>query len=144
MKIDGFLDSNILVYAAYPTPGEDWKQEIAIDLIESNEFAISSQVLFEFLNSTTRKRKPGLTLADAHHWLETLPAATVVGADRSLVAEAVALADRYRIVFWDGAIIAAAGRAGAKTLYTEDLNDGQHYGAVQVVNPFNRTGEDAR
>jgi len=136
MKIDGFLDSNILVYAAYPAPGEDWKQDIAINLIERYDFAVSSQVFFEFLNVTTRKRKPGLSVTDAHSWLESLPAATVVAADRALVTEAVALADRYKIVFWDGAIIAAAARAGAKTLYSEDLNDGQHYGDVTVVNPF--------
>jgi predicted nucleic acid-binding protein len=34
------------------------------------------------------------------------------------------------------AILAAAQSLGAKTLYTEDLNDGQRYGSVQVRNPF--------
>ena len=32
--------------------------------------------------------------------------------------------------------LAAAEALGASTLYTEDLNDGQTYGAVRAVNPF--------
>ncbi len=38
--------------------------------------------------------------------------------------------------YWDGAIIAAAQRLEAATLYSEDLNDGQVYGTVRVVNPY--------
>ena len=43
---------------------------------------------------------------------------------------------RFKISYWDGAIIAAAEALGAETLYTEDLNDGQLYGSVRVENPF--------
>jgi len=45
-------------------------------------------------------------------------------------------AERYKISYWDGAIIAAAETLRAGILYTEDLNDGQLYGSVRVVNPF--------
>jgi predicted nucleic acid-binding protein len=38
--------------------------------------------------------------------------------------------------FWDGLILAAAESGGAAVLFTEDLNDGQQYGAVAVRNPF--------
>ena len=43
---------------------------------------------------------------------------------------------RFRIRYWDGAIVAAAEALGAATLYTEDLNNGQLYGSVRAVNPF--------
>ena len=138
MPIDAFVDTNVLVYAAYPGPGEDWKQDIAIDLIERQTFAVSSQVMLEFLNATTRKRKPGLSLADAYGWLHDLSASQIIAVDNTIVGEAVALAERYGIVFWDGAILAAAERTGAKILYTEDLNDGQRYGSLRVVNPFRK------
>ena len=36
----------------------------------------------------------------------------------------------------DGAIIAAAGALGARTLYSEDLSHDQLYGEVRVSNPF--------
>ncbi len=32
--------------------------------------------------------------------------------------------------------VCTAERPGATTLYSEDLNDGQRYGSVTVVNPF--------
>lgn len=40
------------------------------------------------------------------------------------------------ISYWDAAIIAAAASLGARTLYSEDLNDAQTYGSVRVLNPF--------
>lgn len=131
-----FLDSNVLVYAAYPKQDEQWKRDIAFNLIANEDYAISTQVMLEFFNATTRKRKPGLTLDVARDWLVDIGSTAVVGADEALVLEAVEMSNRYRIVFWDGMIIAAAHRAGASTLYTEDLNHGQKYGAVQAINPF--------
>lgn len=136
MPTDVFLDTNVLVYAAYPLAGERAKQRAALDLMERERFAVSSQVLLEFLNITTRKRKPPLPLAEAHAWLEDFCVANVVGVDQSVVGEGVDLAARYKIVFWDGAILAAARRSGATKLYTEDLNDGQRYGDVVAINPF--------
>jgi predicted nucleic acid-binding protein len=136
VSVECFLDTNVLVYAAYPTSDEQWKQAIAMDLIAERKFATSPQVMFEFLNVTTRKRKPGLPLESARIWLEELARREVVKTGSDLVLEAIDLADRYKIVFWNGAILAAADRAGARTLYTEDLNDGQFYGSVQAINPF--------
>jgi predicted nucleic acid-binding protein len=46
------------------------------------------------------------------------------------------LKDRFQISYWDAAIVAAAKRLGATTLYSEDLADGQVFEGVQVVNPF--------
>ncbi len=136
MVAEVFLDSNILIYAAYPKQDEAWKRNIAFNLIKAEDYAISTQVMLEFLNVTTRKRKPGLELEVAKEWLVDLGTSAVIGADEGLVLEAVELSQRYKIVFWDGMIIAAANRAGAHTLFTEDLNHGQKYGEVEVINPF--------
>lgn len=56
--------------------------------------------------------------------------------DASLIKLGIAHAHRYQISYWDGAIIAAAEALGAATVYSEDLNHGQTYGSIQVVNPF--------
>ena len=53
-----------------------------------------------------------------------------------LIKVAIEISWRYRISYWDGAILAAAERLGAEVLYTEDLNHGQAYGTVRVINPF--------
>jgi predicted nucleic acid-binding protein len=136
MTMPCFLDTNILVYAAYPKDGEQWKQSIALDLMAREAFALSSQVLLEFVNVTTRKRKPGLAVDNVLGWLADLSDVPFVAIDSAMVREAIEIASRYQIVFWNGAILVAAQQIGAKTLYSEDFSHGQRYGDVTVVNPF--------
>jgi len=40
--------------------------------------------------------------------------------------------------FWDALILATANWADVPILYSEDLNHGQLYGGVRVLNPFCR------
>jgi predicted nucleic acid-binding protein len=49
---------------------------------------------------------------------------------------AVDIQQRHHISYWDAAIIAAAEELGAPTVYTEDLNHGQKFASITVVNPF--------
>ena len=58
----------------------------------------------------------------------------VIGASHIL--SAIQNEERHQVSFWDAVILAAAESGGAEVLYTEDLNDGQQYGAVQARNPF--------
>ena len=60
----------------------------------------------------------------------------IVGLDTDLVFAALELKRRYRLSYWDAAMIVAAHALGASTLYSEDLSDGQRYGDVTVRNPF--------
>ena len=50
--------------------------------------------------------------------------------------EAVELRERCQISYWDAAIIAAAKQMGCTAVYSEDLNPGQNYDGVTVINPF--------
>lgn len=65
----------------------------------------------------------------------------VVEGSLTLFDAAVALHRRYRISYWDAAIVAAAQELGSQTLYSEDLSHGQLYGKVRVINPFATTLE---
>ena len=49
---------------------------------------------------------------------------------------AIEQSERYAISYWDAAILVAASALGSQMVYSEDLNDGQRYGRVKVVNPF--------
>jgi predicted nucleic acid-binding protein len=60
----------------------------------------------------------------------------VAAIDAALVRRGVLFAQRFKIRYFDAALIAAAERLGAPILYTEDLNHDQLYGSVRVVNPF--------
>jgi predicted nucleic acid-binding protein len=136
MRPSCFLDTNILVYAASSDPLESDKRETALDLIENEEFALSAQVLQEFFVTVTRKFEQPLPPEAAIEWIEQFEAFPCVAIDSALVKIAVEISARYRISYWDGAIIAAALRSGATLVYSEGLNHGQAYEEVQVVNPF--------
>ena len=131
-----FLDTNVFLYAAAPDlpPVDAPKRPIAIDLIAEAEFSVSAQVQAEFYARFTSKFRAPPSVAEA--WVERIGIYQSVPVDAALVVEGIAYARRYHISYWDGAVIAAAHEAGADTLYTEDLNDGQRYGDVVVVNPF--------
>ena len=53
-----------------------------------------------------------------------------------LMENALAARARWGISYWDAAILAAARAAGCTEVLSEDLNEGQDYGGVIVVNPF--------
>ena len=97
---------------------------------------LSTQVLQEFYVNVTRKTESPLSPARAMEWLDQLDEFPCVPIDRSLVKVAAEIAARFRISYWDAALVAAAEVLGAQTLYTEGLNHNQMYGSVRVVNPF--------
>jgi predicted nucleic acid-binding protein len=131
-----FLDTNVFLYAARPGSAADRaKQPVAMALIGADDVVLSAQVMAEFYTNATRG-PDALPAAAAEEWLDFMADLPCVPLTSATVLSGVALAGRYRINYWDGAILAAAHEAGATRLYTEDLSDGQRYGSVTVVNPF--------
>ena len=53
-----------------------------------------------------------------------------------LLVAAAALQQRTQISFWDALVVQAAIEAGCDRLYSEDLNAGQKFGSLVVLNPF--------
>ncbi len=137
-----FLDTNVLVYAVSSSPAESAKKERALELIEHVDFGLSAQVLQEFFVTVTRKIAKPLTPDAAVALLDEFRCFPVVATDYPLIVAGVETSVRFGISYWDGTIIAAAESLGARILYTEDLNHGQHYGSVQAVNPFRSAPPD--
>jgi predicted nucleic acid-binding protein len=136
MNAECFLDTNVLVYAATSSAEDVAKRRRALELIEVEDFGLSAQVLQEFYVTMTRKVAVPLKPASALEWIEDLEEFPCAAVDASLVKIAAELSGRHRISYWDASIIAAADVLGAKTVYSEDLGDGQLYGRVRVLNPF--------
>jgi predicted nucleic acid-binding protein len=90
----------------------------------------------EFYVNVLTKRTLSLTVGEAERWIDLLAEHPVAAVDESLVRLGIAYSQRFQISYWDGAIVAAAERLEAPILYTEDLDHGQVYGSVRVVNPF--------
>jgi predicted nucleic acid-binding protein len=128
----------VLLYAALGKETEEAKRAIAADLIGRSAFGISTQVLQEFYTAAIKRQRSGraLTPIEARQWVTQLDGQPCALVDKALIEVAIEISWRYRINYWDGAILAAAERLGADTLFTEDLNHGQSYGSVRVINPF--------
>jgi predicted nucleic acid-binding protein len=131
-----FVDTNVLIYAADGRPESAAKKKRAIDLLATESVCLSYQVLQEFYANTVHPRKLKLPQAEAERWCEGWLQYPVAEVGAGTFVHALELIRRYQISNWDAGILAAAQQFGCTTLYTEDLNHGQTYDGVQVVNPF--------
>ena len=132
-----FVDTNVLIYAACTDPGEEVKRQQARTLLLNDDLALSTQVLQEFYwQATHARRGDRISHADAKRHVLDLRRLATVPVTLDVVDLALDLTERYRIAYWDAAILAAATLGECDTVLTEDLSDGQAYGDVRVVNPF--------
>ncbi len=136
MNASVFFDTNVLLYAAIGKGRDEHKRKRALELIESEDFGVSAQVLQEFFVTVVKKAARTLSAAEALEWIEQWAQFPCQSIDPPLVQVAIELSERYGISYWDAAILAAAAALGAHTVYSEDLNDGQQYGQLKVRNPF--------
>ena len=133
---DVFLDTNVLLYAALGRDHAGDRLERARQIVLSEDYCTSGQVLAEFYANAVRRGARPLTPEKAREWVRVIARKPCQPITPELVTSGIDIAMRYQINYWDGAIIAAAQRLGARTLYSEDLNHGQTYGSVRVENPF--------
>jgi len=132
-----FLDTNILVYGFDDAnPG---KKERSLDLLlkarDAGHFmVISTQVLQEYYNTLTRKLLVDRRTAKREMLLLTRFHVVVMTPD--LISIAADIQDRTSISFWDSLVVSAAQAAKCDELWTEDLNAGQMFGTLKVVNPL--------
>ena len=143
MSVRVFFDTNILVYAAVGSGPDEAKRKRSLELIASEDFATSAQVLQEFYVTVIREASRPLSPAEALEWTEQWAEFPCQPIDHRLVRIAVELSERYRISYWDAAILAAAEALGCGTVYSEDLNSGQKYGRTRVINPFRQPPRQA-
>jgi predicted nucleic acid-binding protein len=133
-----FVDTNVLVYARDAAQGA--KQRMALEwmaaLWETGKGRLSVQVLHEYYVTVTRKLDPGMPVTDARDDVQALRSWSPVPLDGDLAELAWQVEDTASISWWDALIVAAARRSGAKILLSEDLNSGQSYLGVRVVDPF--------
>ncbi|MDX2227967.1 MAG: PIN domain-containing protein [Verrucomicrobiae bacterium] len=136
MRVPAFIDTNIFLHLVSSSPGEAPKQKIAANLLASTRFGISMQVIQEFYVNAVRKIEKPLANEDAMKVVEWMKDFPLIETDWPLFVEAARIQKRFQLSYWDSAILAAAERLGAETLFSEDLNHGQKYGRIKVVNPY--------
>ena len=133
-----FVDTNILVYAEDKTMGQ--KHVLARDLVvklwNDADGVLSVQVLQELYVTLTRKVGKPLSADKALAIVKEYLSWVVVDNTPKLLVAAVGLQQRAQLSFWDALVVQAALDAGCDRLYSEDLNAGQKFGPLVVVNPF--------
>lgn len=135
MSVEPFIDTNIWVYAHTEEP-RDLRGPQARTLVEDGRrFVISTQVLSEYYAAML---KNGATDSLIQQNLESMMVRCDVRLiDLQVIRLAHRLKIRYGFSYWDSLIIGSALDAGCTTLYSEDLQHGQHIeDRLRIVNPL--------
>ncbi len=136
------LDSNILIYAEVEPETEKGRRAAEIILLAAQNGVIPVQVFGEFLRFVQRRAPAAFASAcaqvDVYSSLFVTPATS-----DEILSLAMAIAEAHGLQMWDAVICAAAERAGARVLVTEDLQDGRDLGGLRILNPFNPANDAA-
>lgn len=133
-----FVDTNILIYAHDTSAGPKHSraQQLIEKLWDTGEGVLSTQVLQELCVNLRRKVANPPSIDDLRRLIQDYLSWEIVVNSPQSVLQALDIEVRYKVSYWDALVIQAAESSGATILYSEDLSDGQRYGAVQVVNPL--------
>jgi predicted nucleic acid-binding protein len=95
---------------------------------------VSTQVLQEYYVAATRKL--GIDPLTAKAVVSSLRSFETVTVEAGDIDRAIDGSVVWRTSFWDALIVTAAEKASCSVLFSEDLNAGQLYQGVEVINPF--------
>jgi predicted nucleic acid-binding protein len=126
-----FIDTNVIVYLA---SGDARKADRSEKILAAGG-VLSVQVLNEYVSVARRK----LALS----WTETREVIAAVKSACEIVplsveaqAAAMRISEISQLSIYDASIVAAALEAGCDTLLSEDMQHGQKFETLSVVNPY--------
>jgi predicted nucleic acid-binding protein len=132
-----FVDTDVLLYAISRDPAEQDKAERANDILADRDLALSVQVLQEFYVQATRASRPDpITHQQAVRLIGSFRRFPVQDVTSTILIAALDACQRFRLSYWDSAIIEASRAMGCAEVLSEDLSDGQDYAGVRVTDPF--------
>lgn len=139
-----FVDTNVILYTRDMSSPD--KAAMASAWLRSlaplRAMTMSRQVLNEAYYVLTRRSQFKVPTGEARGIVQALERFARAPSNSQTLLDAWAIEDRYGLRFWDAMLMASAHAAGCAYFLSEDLNDGQVYGAVQAINPFRHAPED--
>ncbi|MGH9504145.1 MAG: PIN domain-containing protein [Terriglobales bacterium] len=128
-----FLDTNVLVYAV----AKNDPRTSAAEALLAQGGMVSLQSLNEFVS--VARRKLGMPWKEVNEVLDLIcvlcPDPVPISLDTHRLA--LTIAEKYGYNIYDALIASAAVESGCKTLYSEDLQDGQIINRqLTIRNPF--------
>lgn len=133
-----FIDTNILIYTLDQKNIEkrDMARKIVKKVVESHQPVISTQVIKEFYVVASNKLKADpIIVKNIIHNFHNME---IVNNDLDLIEQAIDISILSTLSFWDSLVIAAAEKANCEYVLSEDLNSGQNYRGIKLLNPFIR------
>jgi predicted nucleic acid-binding protein len=112
------------------------RARLVAGLWETREAVISTQVLQEFYVNATRKIPSPLPRSTARQIVRTYAAWQIEQVGPAEILVASELEEQHQLSFWDALIVAAALKAGATRILTEDLSPGRSIAGIRIENPF--------
>lgn len=137
-----FIDTNIIVYANDSRNPEKQKraQSVVTELMRNGHGVISTQALQEYASVAISKL--GQSEEVVLRQLKILEIFEMIQQTPQMIRRAVEIKKTYQLNFWDACIISNAEAAGCSELYSEDLNTGQFYSGLKVVDPLKNKRTD--
>lgn len=129
------LDTNVLVYA-FDTQADarGASARALIEALAGRGAFLALQTLGETANVLLRRKvPPARALSYVAALDENFNVEPATGDDLMQALQAV---KAHKLSFWDAMLWATCRRAGATTLFTEDMQDGGTLRGVRFVNPF--------
>ena len=130
------LDTNVLIYSVDQGAGVRHQQAIAlVEKMAGKECLLTLQSLSEFFSAAIRKGKMPVEAAkgQVEDWMALFP---VAAADAAVVTRAMESVEKRQFSYWDAMLVETAVRAGVNCLYSEDMQHGQIWRGMEIINPF--------
>jgi predicted nucleic acid-binding protein len=134
-----FLDTNIFAYTfdAKAAAKARRASQLIREAADTGNGVVSYQVVQEFFNLAFRRFQHPMNVAEAEQYLITVfRPLLAVHSSPALYMEAMRIAGRYHLSWYDSIVVAAALQSECGMLYSEDLQHGQKIEGLLVENPF--------
>jgi predicted nucleic acid-binding protein len=130
------LDTNILIYAAGINDRDRAEKARLVQTgLGPDRIVIATQVVGELYHALVTRLKRERTEAERACTMLSR-AGFIKSATDSTFIDALELASRHRLQFWDALILCTAAEAGCIALLSEDMQHGFVHRGTTVINPF--------
>jgi predicted nucleic acid-binding protein len=134
-----FLDTNVFVYVfdvAAPAKAKK-AARLVRDAVDTGKGIVSFQVIQEFFNVALRRFAHPMSGAEAEQYLITVfRPLLAIHSSPALYVEALRIAGKYHMPWYDSIIVASALEGRCETLYSEDFQHGRAIEGLRIENPF--------
>jgi predicted nucleic acid-binding protein len=139
MSAKFFLDTSVFAYVFDTTTPAKAKKAARLvrDAVDTGKGIVSYQVVQEFFNVAFRRFAQPMSVAEAEQYLITVfRPLLAIHSSPALYVDALGIAGKHRLAWYDSIIVASALEGRCDTLYSEDFQQGRAIEGLRIENPF--------